>query len=245
MTSARTRDRLHALAERFALASDAPAKLTRLLELIIADPAAPTTIRDPARILEDHFADSLVALEVDQVREARYAADLGAGAGFPGLPLAIALPSLNVTLLESSRRKCEFIERAIAVCMIQNASVVCGRAESWREGLGEMDLTTARALASISVVAEYAAPLLKVGGTLVAWRGKRDAAAEHSGARAAEQLGLKSLELRLVRPYPAAEHRHLDLMVKVRETPPRFPRRPGAAAKRPLGVDARSDPLNR
>lgn len=237
--SACTHDRVQALSERYALAPEAPARLTRLLELLVTDPTAPTAIRDPARVLEDHLADSLVALEVEQVRDAKHAADLGAGAGFPGLPLAIAVPSLKVTLLESTRRKCEFIERAIETCGVRNASVVCTRAESWGEGLGRMDLTTARALAPLPVVIEYAAPLLRVGGILIAWRGRRDPGADDSGAGAVEQLGLERLELRPVRPYPAAQHRHLDVMVKLRETPSGFPRRPGVAAKRPLGAPGR------
>jgi 16S rRNA (guanine527-N7)-methyltransferase len=239
VTGAGTRDRVQALAERYALTADARDKLTRLLELVAADTTAPTTIRDPVRILEDHLADSLAALEVESVRGARCAADLGAGAGFPGLPLAVALPGLKVTLLESSRRKCEFIERAIATCAVQNAIVVCCRAESWQAGLGRMDLITARALAPLPVVAEYAAPLLRTGGTLIAWRGKRDPAADAAGSRAAEQLGLRRVELRPVRPYPSARHRHLDVIVKLRNTPSRFPRRPGVAAKRPLGAPQR------
>jgi 16S rRNA (guanine527-N7)-methyltransferase len=85
------------------------------------------------------------------------------------------------------------------------------------------------------VVAEYAAPLLRVGGRLVAWRGRRDPADEAAGARAALQLGLEAREPVAVRPYPAAEHRHLHVMVKTGETPAKFPRRPGVARKRPLG----------
>ncbi len=233
---AETQDRVKEILERYALAPDAQPKLARLLELVVADPTAPTTIRDPARALEDHLADSLVALEVEQVRDGERAVDLGAGAGFPGLPLAIALPALNMTLLESSRRKCAFIERAIAASGLENASVICSRAECWREGLGRMDVATARALAPLPVVVEYAAPLLRVGGTLIVWRGRRDPGSDEAGARAAELVGLERLELRSVRPYPAAQHRHLDIMAKVRETPSRFPRRPGMAAKRPLGA---------
>jgi 16S rRNA (guanine527-N7)-methyltransferase len=94
---------------------------------------------------------------------------------------------------------------------------------------------TARAVAALDVVAEYAAPLLRVGGTLVAWRGRRDSQAETAAAWAAEQLGLGSPEVRVARPYQGAEHRHLYLMSKVMETPSGFPRRPGMALKRPLG----------
>ena len=87
------------------------------------------------------------------------------------------------------------------------------------------------------MVAEYAAPLLAVGGTLVAWRGRRDPAAEDAAAvRAAELLGFELSEPVQVHPYPGAKHRHLQLMLKVRETPAGFPRRPGMARKTPLGA---------
>src|SRR5437588_213070 len=88
-------------------------------------------------------------------------------------------------------------------------------------------------LADALVGVEYAAPLLRVGGTLVAWRGRRDREAEAAAVRAAERLGLEVGEVRRVRPFPGAEHRHLHLMLKVIETPRGFPRRPGIAAKRP------------
>jgi 16S rRNA (guanine527-N7)-methyltransferase len=225
-----------ALAERYKLAADAAPKLGLLLELLVTDDAAPTAIRDPRRVLEDHLADSLVALGFAQVTSATTAADLGAGAGLPGLPLAIALPGLHVTLVESSRRKCEFIERAATACAVDNADVVCERAESWSADLGRMDLVTARAVAPLPVVVEYGAPLLRVGGALVVWRGKREPEAEHAAAHAAGHLGLDPVDVRAVRPYPTAQHRHLYVWLKRAQTPAGFPRRPGVALKRPLGL---------
>jgi 16S rRNA (guanine527-N7)-methyltransferase len=110
------------------------------------------------------------------------------------------------------------------------------RAEEIGGRVSNVDVVTARALAPLDVVAEYAAPLLRVGGHLVAWRGKREPEVEAEGARAAEILGLCAQDPVQVRPYLAAEHRYLHLMSKVRETPERFPRRPGMARKRPLGA---------
>lgn len=176
-----------------------------------------------------------MALELPVVRRALTIADLGAGAGFPGLPLAIVQPASAVHLVESNGRKCQFMTHAAEVCAAANAHVVHARAEEWRDGLGCCDLATARALAPLAVVAEYAAPLLALGGSLVAWRGRRDPADESAGARAAAQLGLEPGEVGRVEPYPGALHRHLHVMTKVAETPGRFPRRPGVARKRPLG----------
>jgi 16S rRNA (guanine527-N7)-methyltransferase len=238
VNAAGTAQRLAEVCRRYRLDSDAGARLTTLLELVASDPHAPTTVRDARGILQDHIADSLVALELDAVRSAAKIADLGSGAGFPGLPLAIARPDARVTLVESNARKCEFIERAAAACGLANAAVVNARAEEWRDGIGSADLVTARALAALAVVAEYAAPLLRIGGTLVAWRGRRDPAGEASAAHAARELGLEPAEVLHVEPYVGAEHRHLHLFLKVSDTPPRFPRRPGVARRRPLGTPA-------
>lgn len=228
--------RLAALAERYGLPGDALRRLRLLHGLLADDPLAPTAVRAPAKVVDDHLADALVALELDPVRGARMVADLGSGAGVPGLPLAIALPGARVALVESAVRKCAFLRRAVADCQVVNARVVHARAEAWPEGIEAFDLVTARALAPLEVVVEYAAPLLVVGGALVAWRGRRDPSAEETAARAAAEVGLEPGEIRRVQPYPGAQSRYLHLMSKVRKTPPGFPRRPGMALKRPLGA---------
>jgi 16S rRNA (guanine527-N7)-methyltransferase len=220
-----------ALASRYGLPAPAPQQLEALLSILTEDPLAPTTI-DASHAMDDHLADSLVALELEEVRAAAAIADLGSGAGLPGLPLAIALPETNVQLVESAKRKCEFLERAVRACNLGNVEVVHARIEQWTTSV---DVVTARALAPLEVVVEYAAPLLRIGGTLVVWRGQRDPEAEDAAVKAAEIVRIQIGEVRPVRPYPAARHRHLHLMSKVKETPARFPRRPGFAIKRPLG----------
>ena len=228
--------RLSSLARRYDLSAEATAKLRLLLERLVADPLAPTTIRQAERIVDHHLADSLVALELEEVRRARQALDLGSGPGMPGLPLAVALPETAFVLLESSSRKCAFLERTVAACGISNVEIVHSRAESYEAGRGRHDLVTARAVARLDVTAEYAAPLLRVGGTLVAWAGRQSADAEAAAGRAATELGLAGLGARRVEPFPQAHNRYLHLMSKVMETSSRFPRRPGVAAKRPLGL---------
>jgi len=230
---------LASLTDRYGLPAAAIGQLAALLELLAADAHAPTTVRVPGQAVHTHLGDSLVALELPDVRDATAIADLGAGAGFPGLPLAVALPAAEVVLVESVARKCAFIRAAADTAGLTNVEVVADRAESWNAGLGTRDLVTARALASLAVLAEYAAPLLCEGGVLVAWKGRRDVEEERDGAAAAEQLGLVVEEIRPVHPYAAAEHRHLHVLRKVAPTPERFPRRPGMARKRPLGAGAR------
>jgi 16S rRNA (guanine527-N7)-methyltransferase len=200
---------------------------------------APTTVREPRAVLDVHLADSLVALELDGIRQARRIGDLGSGAGLPGVPLAAALPEATVWLIESNRRKAAFLRRVTEECGFDNVEVVAARAEDWDGGLGLCDLVTARALAPLAVVAEWAAPLLRVGGRLVAWRGKREPRAEADAAVAAAILGLSVEEVRRVIPFAGAADHHLHVMSKVSPTPERFPRRPGIARKRPLGADGR------
>jgi 16S rRNA (guanine527-N7)-methyltransferase len=228
-------ERVDDLVRRYALGDQAAGRLTALLALLERDPAAPSSVRGPEQAVEAHLADSLVALELERLRSARTIADLGSGAGFPGIPLAVALPDARVWLVESARRKCEYLTRAVAAAGAVNARIACVRAEAWQEGFLACDVVVARALAPLAVIAEYAAPLLGDGGTLVAWKGRRNADEERAAARAAAQLGLALVEVQRVAPYAAARNRYLHVYSKVRPTPARFPRRPGAARKRPLG----------
>jgi 16S rRNA (guanine527-N7)-methyltransferase len=207
------------------------------LAALADDEHAPTTVRRPEEAYRAHVMDSLVALELDAVRTASSIADLGSGAGFPGVALAIALPHAEVTLIESQRRKCEFLERLCAAGAVRNARVCCTRAEEWPGGGERNDVVTARALASQAVVLEYAAPLLRAGGTLVDWRGRREHDAEQRADRAGALLGMARVEVRSVWPFEGAIDRHLHVFAKVAPTPARFPRRAGVARKRPLGTE--------
>jgi 16S rRNA (guanine527-N7)-methyltransferase len=230
-----SRDRLDlaSLVARYVVAETAIPPLATLLELL-ADPDAPTSVHDPAQALRVHIADSLAGLEVPEVRAARVVADLGAGGGLPGLVLAAAVPAARVALVESARRKCEFLRAASAAMELENVEVVWARAEEWQDGLGRCDVVCARALASLAVLCEYAAPLLSPGGVLVAWKGAVAADEAEDAAAAAEHLGLAAEPVRSVVPFPGSERRTLHVLRKIGPTPPEFPRRPGMATKRPL-----------
>lgn len=226
------RCRLERLGTRFGLATSQVDQLEAVLTALAADEHAPTTVRDPGRAIDVHLADSLVALEF--VQGATQIADIGAGAGFPGLPLAIALPHAKVELIESQARKCAFIESVCSAAGIENAEVVRARVEEWKAGRDTHDVVLARAVAAQPVVLEYAAPLLCLGGALLDWRGKRDLGDEAGASAAAGLLGLGLDSIRRMEPYEGARDHHLHIYVKTRETPDRFPRRAGMATKRPL-----------
>jgi 16S rRNA (guanine527-N7)-methyltransferase len=226
--------RLGELAARYGLPAGAEAQFATLLGLVATEPAAITTVRDPAEGVDAHVADSLVALELPAVRAARRVADLGSGGGFPGLALAIALPAAHVALVESVGRKCAFLAGAVSELGLANAEVVNGRAEAWPQGIGAHDLVVARALAPLPVLVEYAAPLLEVGGALVAWKGRPEPAEEADGVAAAVALGMSAPEAIAVEPFVGPRDRHLYLTSKVSPTPDRYPRRAGMARKRPI-----------
>lgn len=213
-----------------------------LLSALAEEPDPHTTVSAPAEALQLHVADSLSGLAVPELASARRVADVGAGAGFPGLALAVALPGAQVDLIESTGRKAAVITRLAQAARLSNARAVTARAEEWGAtaaalgGGGEAyDVVTARAVAALPVLAEYAAPLLRIHGVLVAWKGARSAEEESAGVRAAAALGLEVGPVLHVEPFEGARDRHLHVYRKAAPTPARFPRRPGMAVKRPLG----------
>ena len=213
------------------------AAITRVLELLETERASVSSVTDPGRAWKVHVADSLSGLEFDDLREAATIADIGSGAGFPGLVLAVALPGARVDLIESVGRKCDFIRRAIDAAGIANARVINARSEQLAatEGREAYAAVTARAVGRLSTLAELASPLLVDNGVLVAWKGKRDLEEEQQLANAAAQLAMRPEEIRHVGPYAGSEHRHLHLLRKAGQTPADLPRRAGIAKKRPRG----------
>jgi 16S rRNA (guanine527-N7)-methyltransferase len=209
-----------------------------LLELL-ADPRAPIAASTVGSARDVHIADSLSGLEVDPLRTAERVADLGSGAGLPGLVLAAELPGVRFELIEALSRKCEFLGDAIQRMGLRNAEVVCKRSEDWaREGGREAyDVVTARAVGRLSTLAELASPLLRKGGVLVAWKGRRSSHEETELARAADRVAMETVEIRSVRPFPASRDRHIHLLRKNGPTPSALPRRAGMAAKRPFGIE--------
>lgn len=230
------------LLARYGLSGSAAGQFERLLEALAAEPDPHTTVSDPEAALEVHVADSLSGLEVEELRAARRIADIGAGAGFPGLALAVALPRAQVDLIESAGRKTAVMDRLIQAAELSNARSVRARAEEWAAvapalggGREAYDAVTARALGPLAVLVEYATPLLREGGVLVAWKGARDAREEAAGAAAAREVGMAVKEVLPVQPFPSSENRHLHVFRKISPTPAGLPRRPGMAGKRPLG----------
>jgi 16S rRNA (guanine527-N7)-methyltransferase len=218
-----------------ALGEAAHRALERVLSLLAQERASVSSVTAPRQAWEVHVADSLSGLELAELRDAERIADIGAGAGFPGIALAVALPNAEVDLIESVRRKCDFLGRAIDAAGIANATVVCRRSEDWAAEAGReaYDAVTARAVGSLPTLAELASPLLRPDGVLVAWKGSRDRQEESRLAAAAEALAMRPERVLAVVPYAGSRDRHLHLVRKDGPTPESLPRRPGMAAKRP------------
>jgi 16S rRNA (guanine527-N7)-methyltransferase len=219
-----------------ALDAAARAKLETVLALLAEERASVSSVVDQ-RAWKVHVVDSLTGLEVPELRQARRIADVGAGAGFPGLVMAVALPGAGIDLVEAVGRKCEFMRRAIDAAGIDNASVLNTRSEELAaaEGREGYEAVTARAVGRLSTLAELASPLLKPNGVLVAWKGKRDTGEEEQLLNAAEALAISPERIIDVGDRAGSEHRHLHVIRKDGATPANLPRNPGIAKKRPKG----------
>jgi 16S rRNA (guanine527-N7)-methyltransferase len=213
------------------------ATITVVLELLREERASVSSVTEPVRAWKVHVDDSLTGLEVPALAEAKRIADIGSGAGFPGLVLAVALTNSQVDLIESVGRKCEFIQRAIGAAGIANATVLNARSEelALTGRRDSYDAVTARAVGRLSTLAELASPLLRENGVLVAWKGKRDAGEEQQLERASDQLAMQLDRVLDVGTRAGSKHRHLYVLRKLGPTPGDLPRRPGMAKKRPPG----------
>lgn len=208
-----------------------------MLELLAASPASLSSVTARAEARRVHVADSLSGLACPEVREAGRALDLGAGGGFPGVPLATVLPGSNFTLIDSVGRKVEFMNEVISALGLKNTRALKARSEDWakREGREAHDLVTARAVAPLAVLAELASPLLREGGHLVAWKGEPEPDQEALVASRPESFAMELTRQEVVIPYEGSRERRLYVLRKVGPTPERLPRRAGMARKRPMG----------
>jgi 16S rRNA (guanine527-N7)-methyltransferase len=164
--------------------------------------------------------------------------DVGAGAGFPGLPLKIVCPELRLTLLEATRKKVEFLLHVVEDLGLEGVEVIWDRAEAlgqnprYRE---RYDVVVARAVAEMAVLGEFCLPFCRIGGRFVAQKGPEASRETEAGAAALERLGGVVRELREMALPGQREQRVLVVIDKVGPTPAAYPRRPGIPAKRPLG----------
>ena len=232
--------RLEELGRRYGVPPAGLEALRAILALQAEDPAASTTVRAIDAAVDRHVADSLVALDLPAVRASSVRSPTSARARAG--PASRWRPPCPAPGWRWSRARCATAGTSSARWPSGDSRTPTWSTRARRSGpagLGAHDLVTARALAALPVLCEYAAPLLADGGLLVAWKGAVDEDETAAGAAAAELLGLEPAVVLPVQPYPAAERRTLHVFRKVAPTPERFPRRPGMAVKRPLGSGER------
>jgi 16S rRNA (guanine527-N7)-methyltransferase len=194
-----------------------------------------TRVVEPDAVARLHLLDSLVALPlVDEVVPTS-ALDLGSGGGVPGIVLALARPDVRWTLVDSVGKKADAMRGFVDALRLPNVEVLAERAEVLGRGARResYELVAARACAALPVLAEYALPLLRVGGTLLAWKGSPSAEELRSGASASALLGGGAPAVRPSNAPALGDHSFV-VIDKLRPTPARYPRRPGEPARRPL-----------
>ncbi len=196
-----------------------------------------TSITDPEQIQVKHFLDSLSCWQALRSTPPGHVIDLGTGAGFPGLPLKILQPELQLTLVEATAKKASFLSHIVQVLRLEGVTVLAKRAEEVGQDAEHReanDWALARAVAPMTVLAEYLLPLVRVGGFALAQKGK-DAKGEVDAAKAPiEKLGAELSELIQVNIPGLEEERWLVVLKKIAPTPAAYPRRPGMPSKRPL-----------
>ena len=224
------------------LGRDRPRRLQEYARhLALYDRANVIGTRDLDRILLDHILDSLSCFLHEPLFRARRLADVGSGGGLPGIPIKITRPELATTLVESTGKKVRFLQHAIDSLDLKGVEIANTRVEDLgrtRAHRGAYDVVTCRAVARLSVVAEYCVPLLEAGGCAIAMKGRLEPEELAEGNKAVDALGAKVAETTTVPMLTEVgeKERNLIILEKIGETPARYPRRPGLVAKRPLGV---------
>ncbi|MDQ0157761.1 16S rRNA (guanine(527)-N(7))-methyltransferase RsmG [Robertmurraya andreesenii] len=197
-----------------------------------------TAITDKSEVYLKHFYDSISAAFYFDFNETLHICDVGAGAGFPSIPLKIAFPNLHITIVDSLNKRISFLEHLAKELQLENVRFIHDRAETFgqsSEHREAYDVVTARAVARLSVLSELCIPLAKVGGTFIAMKAANVEEEIEAGRKAIATLGGKIIDIHSFTLPIEESERNIVMIKKEKSTPKKFPRKPGIPNKTPIG----------
>jgi len=196
-----------------------------------------TAIEDGESSAKRHFLDSLNPEALTLLKNANAVIDVGSGAGFPGIPLAVLHDDIRFTLLDTRKKRCEFMQEAVKQLNLNNVTVLWGRAEDYGKDEScreKFDAACARALAAVPVLLEYLSPFLRIGGSAMLYKGSSCEEEIHSAKNALYALGMDEIKISPYSVYGDTAEYYMLCSEKRKPTPDKYPRKAGIALKRPL-----------
>jgi len=199
-----------------------------------------TSLKTPREILVKHFLDSFTCIKVVELNFNKVKieiVDVGTGAGFPGIPLKIIYPSVDLSLIEATKKKIIFLEKLIKELNLKNVQILAGRAETLgrgQENRGKYDIAISRAVAPLNILSEYCLPLVKIGGLFIAQKGRLYREEMEIGNKVIQLLGGEITKAEKIKVPFLNQERHILVIKKIQDTPFKYPRREGIPQKRPL-----------
>jgi len=217
-------------------------KFSRYLELLVQwnQKINLTSLKTPREIIIKHFLDSISCIKIINKyidTEGISVIDVGAGAGFPGMPIKIICPSIRLSLLEARKKKTTFLQKLTEEMNFQQVKILNGRAETFGKSIDyreKYDIVVSRAVAHLSVLSEYCLPLVRVGGLFIAQKGRSYKEETEKSLKTIQFLGGELIGVENIRIPFINQERYLLVIKKIKDTPSKYPRKEGLPQKRPL-----------
>ncbi|MBU3091155.1 16S rRNA (guanine(527)-N(7))-methyltransferase RsmG [Clostridium sp. CM028] len=196
-----------------------------------------TAIKEDEEIVKKHFIDSMKVFKFDQLKNAKNVIDIGTGGGFPGIPMKIIKPEVNIVLLDSLNKRVKFLNEVINSLQLENIKAIHGRAEDFAQEIQyreKFDVAVSRAVANLTVLSEYCIPYVKVGGYFVAMKGPAVEEEIKQSKNAIRMLGGRIEHIEKVQIEDSDLNHNLVIISKISQTHRKYPRKAGMVTKEPL-----------